>query len=217
MLNNLLNGDYNVAIGTLLVALLVFSQLKTGKNVFTWIRFSTRFVFGFKRIEGIDIVNIDGNKLRYLMILGSLTLLPDNVLKLMKEKEITLVYSKNREDFGEGNFSGSFFPYQNLIFIWDDGIAGNWGWQVTTTIHEIGHFIDYTIGYNRFLSLSDTHLHNIYAGEHDYYKKYAGGDYYTSNIREYFAQGFAEYFLVDNFKTLCPDTSSYIEGVLQSV
>lgn len=217
MLNNLLNGDYNGTITCLLIILFIFSQTRTGKNVFTWIRFTIRFILGFKRIEGIKIINVDGSKLRYLMILGALTLLPNNVLTLMREKGLTLEYSKDRAVYGEGDFSGCYTPNQNSIFIWDDGFAGSWGWQVTTTIHEVGHFIDFSVGYNRFLSLTDRRLHNIHAGEHDYYKKHASGEYYTKNICEYFAQGFAEYFLVENFKTHCPDTASYMEGILQSI
>lgn len=218
MMNNMLNGDYDGIILALLVTAFIFSQLRVGKNIFTWIRFITRFVFGYKRLEGIQITNVNGNDYRYLMILGALTLLPNNVLALMKKEGVTISYGKSREG---DDFSGWYSPKQNTIFIGDDGIAGNWGWQVSTIIHEVGHFVDfsvgYSVGYNRFMSIVDSRLHNIHAGEHDYYNKRVDSDYYTKNICEFFAQGFAEYFLVHNFKEECPQTSAYIKGILQSI
>ncbi|PLS19190.1 hypothetical protein CVD28_01925 [Bacillus sp. M6-12] len=187
-------------------------------NVGTWIRFTLHYAVKFKKLEGIDVVNMDGSKARFIMLLGSLTLLPDNVLELMKEKKVLILYSKSREGFIEGNYSGLFNGEENYIFVWDDGLRGNWGWQVTTLIHEVGHFVDYFVGgRNRFLSCIDVSLHNIYDGEHKYYERYANGTYYTSNIREYFAQSFAEYFLVTGFKQQCPDTASYIETVLNKI
>lgn len=217
MLNNILTNNFEVLLVLLGLCIFIASKSDLASNLCTWLRFTVRLVFGYKRLSGIHVQNVDGGKFRYLMILGSMTLLPDNVLNLMKKQEVAIFYGKNREHFNSGNFAGFFHSEENIIFIWDDGLDGNWGWQVTTTLHEIGHFVDYTVGYNRFLSLTDTRLHNIYVGEHKYYKRYTNGNYYTDNIREYFAQGFAEYYLVKGFQHECPDTALYIEGILLTV
>jgi hypothetical protein len=196
----------------------LFMAFVVTTNVGTWVRFSLHYAFKFKKLEGINAVNIDGSKARYIMVLGSLTILPDNVLELMKQKDLLLIYGKNKEQFYDGNYSGIFNSNENFIFVWDDGVRGNWGWQVTTMIHEVGHFVDFQVGgHNRFFSCIDVELHNIYDGENKYYERYAHGTYYTSNIREYFAQSFAEYFLVTGFKQQCPDTASYIESVMDKI
>lgn len=202
---------------TWLFIILLTVYLFSKTNLGTCIRYSFHYACKSYKLEGIHIINVDGNNIRYIMIIGALTLLPDNVLELMKKKNVVIFYSKDTEQFSTEDYSGLFSRQENFIFIWDSGLIGNWDWQVTTILHEVGHFVDYSVGYHNFLSCADKNLHNIYDGEHKYYKRYSNGKYFTNNICEYFAQGFAEYFLVERFKKECPDTSSYIECVLESV
>lgn len=194
-------------------ALLIAFCIKIG----TLVRFSFHYVCKSNKLKGINVINIDGSNVRFLMILGALTVLPKNVLELIKKKETIIFYGKNPQHFADGDFAGLFHSEENYIFVLDDGLFGNWGWQVTTILHEVGHFVDYSIGYNNFSSCGDVVLHNIYGGEHKYYERHSNGSYFQNNIREYFAQSFAEYFLVAGFKQECPDTYLYIEDMFETI
>jgi hypothetical protein len=169
-------------------------------------------------LEHINIKNVDGDEQRFKRLKKALLLLPDNVLYQLIANNITILYSKNSKPVQNGKWAGYYAPSDQLIYIWDNG-SGSLYWQITTIIHEVGHFIDFTVGRNRFNSCIDTDFHEISLGENKYYNKFAEQvrNYYTNNIREYFAQSFAEYFLVPGFKEKCPETTRYIEEVLKEI
>ncbi|WCK57320.1 hypothetical protein PP175_29460 (plasmid) [Aneurinibacillus sp. Ricciae_BoGa-3] len=173
-----------------------------------WIRYRS-----VAYLEGIDMENIDGNAVAFRRLQQAFLVLPESVLNTLKKQRVTFYYM--RTPFGSEKVSGRFYGAGLVIHIYDDGgLFGNWDWQTMTIIHEIGHFIDFNAGKKRYLSCTDTGLHEIYNDEHRYYNKYTT-DYYTSNIREYFAQSFAEYFLVKGYQENCPATSIYIEGMMK--
>lgn len=168
----------------------------------------------FPRLEGINIINIDGNIQRFNKILKALNLLPDTILNIMKENELTIHYSKNSEPVEFGEYSGFYDRSENYIYLWDNGPLRT-DWQQITVVHEIGHFIDFKLGFSNYISCIDSNFHNICLDESIYYNKYSEGNYYQYNIIEYFAQSFAEYFLVKNFEDYCPNTAMYIKYQLQ--
>jgi len=172
----------------------------------------------FSKLEGIDMKNYDGDEKRFKRLKKALLLLPDNVLESLKNNQVTIIYSKNAKNVYDGKYSGFYVPSEQLIYIWDSGNRSIY-WQVITILHEVGHFVDFTLGGGQgFKSCIDVDFHEICIDEQKYYNKFTTkeGNYYTSNIKEYFAQSFAEYFLVPGFKTRCPETTKYIDSLLSS-
>lgn len=172
----------------------------------------------FERLHSLIIKNIDGDPKRFVRLKKALLLLPDNVLRHLNDNQITIFYSKDAKPVGNGKYAGYYLPSEQLIYVWDNGSNGLY-WQIITIIHEVGHFIDFSVGENRFKSCVDKDFHDIAIDEQKYFNKFNTnqGNYYTANIKEYFAQSFAEYFLVPGFKKKCPETALYIESLLNKI
>lgn len=170
----------------------------------------------FERLEGINIFNVDGNPVTYKKAFVALNLLPDSVLQLIKDSGLKIIYSKDSTPVENGKYAGFYCHEDNYIYVWDSGLFGSWAWQVVTIIHEIGHFIDIKVGVNNYNSCADVVLHQICTDEHTYYDKYSS-DYFISNIKEYYAQSFAEYFLDETFSEKCPETAKYVEGTINRI
>lgn len=174
------------------------------------------------RLNGINMINIDGNKRRFNMVKKTLLLLPDSVLNLIREKEVSIYYTKNEELLTTSRFvaAGLYSAQNNYIYILDDGDM-HLEWQKTTLIHEIGHFIDFNLAEDvQWLSHGSLDLHEVaYESAGLYNRKYGeSAEYYFENIKETFAQGFAE-FIRDRktFEERCEHQSSFFEGVLAKI
>ena len=203
-----------IGIILFVMATKLLSQTKYG----TLIQFTLRYFLQRKKIIGIRIQNINANPVRFMMLLGALTLLPDNVLDFIKKKELMIFYKRcgdehfNRKSSLNKRCVGEYRKDNNTIIVYDDGFYGNWYWQVMTILHEIGHFIDFSLGNNKtYKSSEDKKLHDIFLSEKQYYVRYPKGNYYSNNLREYLSQSFAEYFVDNEFKNKCPKTSFYIQ------
>lgn len=172
----------------------------------------------FSRLEGLKIRNVDGSKYRFNRLKKALLLLPQHVIQRLIDEDMEIVYSSDVRPVNNGRNAGFFSPSEKLIYVWDSGWF-HMTWQLITIIHEIGHFVDFAIGGNRFFSCIATDLHEIYEVEEKYYNRFhkENKEYFTNNIREYFAQSFAEYFMVPGFKEKCPETARYIEDLLEEI
>lgn len=177
--------------------------------------FIINLLSGF-RLSGLNIENMGGNDLRFLEIYNTLKILPNNILKLMKDTNLRIVYSDDSIPVNNGKSSGYYNGLSNHIYLWDSGEKDLY-WQIITTIHEIGHFVDFQAGMKNFHSLNNLDLHEIYDGEYTYFNKYTNAKYYQDNIAEYFAQSFAEYFLIKNFSKKCPDTAKNIKNIITNI
>jgi hypothetical protein len=224
MLNVILNGVLNVIIFSIcaVFAIIEVTIRKTCRLISRLFECATYsfsdkdYAKNFERLEGIDIFNVDGNPVTYKKVFVALNLLPDSILQLIKDSGLKVIYSKDSKPVENGKYAGFYCHEDNYIYIWDSGLFGSWTWQVVTILHEVGHFIDIKVGVNNFNSCADVVLHQICTDEHTYYDKYSN-DYFVSNIKEYFAQGFAEYHLDKEFSEKCPETSSYIEGIINRI
>lgn len=161
--------------------------------------------------------NVNGDQKRFEELRSYILVLPDNVLKLMKKKRLVIQYRKVEQDMINKNIAG-FYNYDcNLIAIFDWG-SENFSWQVITLFHEIGHFMDYSLGFKDYRSKCDLECYQAYKRELCYFDKYnENSSYYQSNIEEFFAQSFAEYHLFKDFKVRCPLTANYIENKLSEI
>lgn len=172
----------------------------------------------FSRLKGIDMKNIDGDPLRYQELRKTLLLLPDNVLKRLRERKVRIVYNTDSNPVSGGKYAGYFRVDSNFIYIWDSG--DKLEWQKMTLLHEVGHFIDYdVVSGDSWFSCINKDFHHAAYNERIYYNKKYGesGDYYRQNIKELFAQGFAEYFsrTSSEFEKECPQMRAMIHDLLK--
>lgn len=175
------------------------------------------------RIEGIDFINNGGNPETFKELQKTLLILPNGVLNFMRERKLSIVYYNQDDFFKLGDFtsSGLYYHGTNRIFVHDDG--HNLEWQKCTLIHEIGHFIDYHLESDKakWLSFSAMDLQKSAAEAEVHYNiKYGenSSEYWCSNIKEIFAQGFAE-FMLDrkNFVRKCKNQTVFFETILAKI
>lgn len=170
------------------------------------------------KVNRVLMFNINGNKDCFKFLKSYLYFLPEKVLDLMINEELSILYFEEDDYAVENNYSGYFDINQNLIVLYDTG-EHTLSWQVLTLFHEIGHFIDSYLGSNRYYnSIIDKDCYEAREYESAYFNKYEElASYYQDNNIEYFAQSFAEYHLFDDFKQYCPMTSNYIHNRLQAI
>lgn len=138
---------------------------------------------------------------------------PNNIKEFLISNGWRIVISMQslRERFGY-NFSvaGLADGAANIIYI--DNRRSAVG---SALLHEIGHAIDFTIGYP-FSGSYSGEFDNIYNTEKDNFVDVTGSpDYARSNPHEYFASVFANIILSPTIcRQQCPETVAYIEGYI---
>ena len=116
---------------------------------------------------------------------------------------------KVHDDTTEMDISGLFKPAVKEIYI------SNWNNYIKrSTIHEIGHFVDFAIGRDSYVSVLDPEFEEIYNEE----SKFAEEEHHKEDIKEYFAYAYSMYIKSsDNLKEKHPKTFEYMVKIEKAI
>lgn len=114
--------------------------------------------------------------------------------------------AKIHKEDSSSDISGLFNPSGKTIYISNSGDSIS-----HSTIHEIGHYIDYVLGWGRYKSANDINLLAIYEEEKEAVDFY----HHKANVTEYFAYSYSEFIKNPiEFKESHPKTFKYIEELM---
>lgn len=164
----------------------------------------------FAEVEGIKFVfsanSTRKNLKKFEFLKSSMKNIPQIVKDKMVERNIIVRFTTKEEVAkltGQDNVLGVYCEAGvEVIYIKD---SQNYRELENTLYHEIGHFVDRYIGKSvdsEYASLIDFRFQAIASEEMEVYEF----DYYKSNIKEYFAQSFAETILNSNIIKSTPKT-----------
>lgn len=173
----------------------------------------------FSMVEGVKFVSFvsqtRSNLKKFDYIQGLMSNLPQIVKDKMKEKNliVRLVEEDEMLELGSSNRVLGFYSIANIEIIY---IKSNQSYDrlENTFYHEVGHFVDRYIGEKigcQFISLNEKDFQEIAFDESHAYSF----DYYRQNIKEYFAQSFAEFIKQSNLLSKMPRTHIYMGSYVE--